>query len=512
MAVRGVNAAADLIPDWLRRRAVLNADHPAITNGASSWTFAALDARVDASVAVLSDAGVTASDRVALLAGNSAAFAQTAFAVTRLGGVLVPLNLRLTAAEIGWQLADCGASCVITDRPDVIAAIGEAPRVLALADVAVGPLTSPPGDLKVAATLREVSGYEAAVAHSIIYTSGTTGRPKGAVLSHGNFFWSALGSLLQLGAREDDRWLACMPLFHVGGLSILLRGLLNGTTTLVHETFDADAANAAIDDEGVTIVSLVPTMLQRMLDARADRPYPAWLRCVLLGGGPIPPELVERCLRLGVAVAPSYGLTEAASQVTTLRPDEVARKPASAGRPLACTELRVVREDGGDCAPDEAGEIIVRGPTVTTGYWGRPEESATALRGGWLHTGDAATLDADGYLYVLDRRDDVIVSGGENVYPAEVEAVLASHPDVADAGVFALPDATWGQAVAAVVCLRPGAAVDEDRLRAYCRERLAGFKLPKRIYFAETIPRNAAGKLLRRELRALVGETAPSTA
>jgi O-succinylbenzoic acid--CoA ligase len=154
----------------------------------------------------------------------------------------------------------------------------------------------------------------------------------------------------------------------------------------------------------------------------------------------------------------------------------------------------------------------VRGPTVTTGYWGRPEESATALRGGWLHTGDAATLDADGYLYVLDRRDDVIVSGGENVYPAEVEAVLASHPDVADAGVFALPDATWGQAVAAVVCLRPGAAVDEDRLRAYCRERLAGFKLPKRIYFAETIPRNAAGKLLRRELRALVGETAPSTA
>jgi O-succinylbenzoic acid--CoA ligase len=340
-----------------------------------------------------------------------------------------------------------------------------------------------------------------AAVHSIIYTSGTTGHPKGAMITHGNLFWSAFGSLVQLGLDPADRWLAVLPLCHVGGLSILVRGVINGTTSVIHESFDPARANRAVDEEGVTIVSLVATMLQRMLDERGDRPYPSTLRCILLGGGPVPDDLVERGLRLGLPIAQTYGLTETASQAVTLRLPEIPLKPGSAGRPLLPTEVRIEREDGSLCEAGEAGEIAVRGPTVSPGYFRRPAESERTLRDGWLHTGDAGYLDGDGYLYVLDRRDDVIISGGENVYPAEVESVLGSHPAVREAGVFALPDAAWGQMVAAAVCLRSGAEASVDDLQSFCRERIAGYKVPKAIHFIEELPRTASGKLLRRELR-----------
>jgi O-succinylbenzoic acid--CoA ligase len=324
------------------------------------------------------------------------------------------------------------------------------------------------------------------------------------MLTYGNHLWSAVGSALNLGVREDDRWLACLPLFHVGGLAILLRGAIYGTTAIVHESFDAARVNASIEQDGVTIISVVANMLQRMLDERRDRPYPATLRCVLLGGGPAPEPLLRRCADLGVPVVQTYGLTEAASQVATLAPEDALRKLGSAGKPLFGTELRIEGPDGEVLAEGGEGEIVVRGPTVTPGYLNRPEATARTIRDGWLHTGDIGYLDGEGYLYVLDRRDDLIVSGGENVYPAEIEAVLQSHPNVAEAGVFGAPDERWGQVPVAVIVLRPGGSISAEALIAHCRERLATYKTPARIEFCDALPRNAAGKLVRNKLRDLL--------
>ena len=321
------------------------------------------------------------------------------------------------------------------------------------------------------------------------------------MLTFGNHWWSAVGSALNLGLREDDRWLACLPLFHVGGLAILIRRVSYGIPVVLHKSFDAAAVNRAIDEDDVTIVSLVPTMLARLLEERGERLLPAHLRCLLVGGGPLPTSLLEECGRRRWPVAPTYGLTEAASQVATRTPDEALGKMGSAGKPLFPTQVRSGGEGGKEAPPGVPGESLGRGPTVTPGYFRRPRDSAEALRRGWLHTGDIGYLDADGYLHVLDRREDLIVSGGENVYPAEVEQVLRSHPDVLDAGGTGLPDEEWGQMVVAAVVLREPARTSEEALLAFCRERLAPYKVPKEVRFVTALPRNAAGKLLRRELR-----------
>ncbi|HXH21116.1 MAG TPA: o-succinylbenzoate--CoA ligase [Dehalococcoidia bacterium] len=475
-------------PDWLRQRAAASPARTAIVSREGTLSFADLDAAASGVAGRLRALGVKPGDHVALLAPNSAAFAKVVFGVMRAGAALVPLNTRLTDAELAWQLAD--------SEPALLVAAGGAPIPPSRCALATLEEVSEAGG----EAMGEAGQFDLDALHSIIYTSGTSGRPKGAMLTYGNHLWNALGSAANLGVRDDDRWLACMPLFHVGGLSILLRGVLYGMTVEVHEGFDAARVNEALSGGDVTIVSLVATMLRRMLAAHEGAYHPR-LRCVLLGGGPAPADLVQECLRRGIPVAPTYGLTEAASQVSTLLPEEAAAKPGSAGKPLLTVVLSIVREDGSAAPAGEAGEIAVRGPTVMAGYWRRPEATAAALRDGSLRTGDYGYLDSEGYLYVADRRDDLIVTGGENVYPAEVEAVLEAHAAVREAGVFALPDREWGQRVAAAVVLEPGAEAGAEALRAWCRERLAGYKAPRTFVFLPELPRTASGKLLRRELR-----------
>jgi O-succinylbenzoic acid--CoA ligase len=340
---------------------------------------------------------------------------------------------------------------------------------------------------------------------AILYTSGTTGRPKGAVLGPESFAASAEGSARLLGAGPSDRWLACMPLFHVGGLSILVRSCLAGSVAVIQRSFDPAAVSGALDERGITVVSLVANMLARVLDVRGAAPAPPQLRFVLLGGGATPPPLIERARTLGFRVAPTYGLSEAASQVATRLPDDDTPPLDGRLRPLPGNALRIVDESGASVSADEVGEICVRGPTLMRGYLGQPAASARALRGSWLHTGDLGALDAEGYLRVLDRRDDLIVSGGENVYPAEIEAALLSHPMVADAGVVGEPDERFGMRPVAWWVAEQGASGQAD-LAAYCRERLAGYKVPVAFHRVPALPRNAAGKLLRRELRKAPGE------
>jgi O-succinylbenzoic acid--CoA ligase len=479
----------ETLPDWLGARARAFPRRLAVAAGGDRLTFGDLDRLTARAARQLAGLGAAAGTRVALLLGGGVQFAVLTHALARLGAVMVPVNTRLAAAEVAWRLQDARATHVVCDEANAGAAHagsgGAGVQILTLAELAVLPEADAP--LRDRIALSDVQG--------IIYTSATTGRPKAVMLTFGNHLWSAVGSAFNLGLRNDDCWLAPLPLYHVGGLAILWRSVIYGIPAIVHGAFDPGEVNREIDVGGVTIVSVVSTMLQRMLEERGDRPYPPTLRCVLLGGGPAPLDLIEECLRRGVPVAPTYGLTEAASQVATLPPEEVSGRPGSAGRPLFPTEVRIERTDG------EAGEILVRGPTVMAGYFGQPEETARVLRDGWLRTGDLGYLEGDGYLFVADRRDDLVVSGGENVYPAEVEVVLRTHPAVEDAGVFGLPDHEWGQVVAAAVTARRGASFDEEGVRAYCATRLARYKVPKRIWLVEDLPRSTSGKLIRRALR-----------
>ena len=498
----------DTLPDWLAHWAATAPDRPALVADDRTWTFGEYDAEVSATARRLVALGAGEGRRVATLLHNGAAAAVLAHAALRAGATLVPLNTRLGEAELGWQLDDVGATLLVVHGRTASLAAGlrdgrRAPTLVS-ADAAGAAALAVPAMHDVAAgdgPLRLAHAMDAV--HTIVHTSGTTGTPKGAMLTVGNHWWSAVGSALNLGVRADDRWLACLPIFHVGGQAIVLRSAIYGTAAVVHEAFDEHAVNRSVDDDGVTIVSVVAAMLQRMLDARDDRPYPPSLRCVLLGGGPAPRPLLERCARAGVPVVQTYGLTETASQVATLAPADALRRLGAVGKALYPNAIRVARDDGADARPGEPGEILVRGPVVTAGYAGRPDDTRRALAGGWLHTGDVGTLDADGYLHVLDRRDDLIVTGGENVYPAEVEAVLLAHPAVAEAGVVGVPDARWGARVVAVVRPRDGAPADEAALRAHCRARLGAFKVPAEVRVVrEPLPRTASGKLRRLELRA----------
>ena len=495
--------AAPTIPHALAWRATHTPDRLSVVADGVHLDCAGLYDRARCMAARLAAAGVRRGERVALLLPNGLAMVVAVHALAALGVVLVPLNLRLTATELAWPLADSGAAWLLHD-----------PRTARMAAAALDACDTSGVTLLDAAAFLGSSTDRERLAHgpdsaaspdapfAILYTSGTTGRPKGAVLTQANFWWSAIGSAMQLGLRDEDRWLACLPLFHVGGLSILFRATWYGIAALVHERFDAVAVRRAIDDDGVTLVSLVPTTLQRLLDAQGDTRFPATLRCVLLGGAPAALPLLERCAALGVPVAQTYGLTECASQVATLPPAQAPGRLGSAGRPLFPTEIRIADQHGAPLPATEPGEILVRGPTVMSGYHANAGATAQALRDGWFHTGDVGRCDDDGYLYVLDRRDDLIVSGGENVYPAEVEGVLLAHPGVLEAAVIGEADERWGQCVVAVVRLAAGAAIDVPALTAHCRATLAGYKVPRRfVEVTAPLPRTASGKLRRVELR-----------
>lgn len=364
-------------------------------------------------------------------------FAVALHACWRAGAIAVPVDLRLTPSE----------------RPAT--------------DVVLDALPDGPAP----ATPR--TRFDLADTAAILFTSGTTKAPRPVHLTFGHFLWSAIGSSVAIGHVPEERWLCTLPVSHVGGLSIIVRSAIAATTALVHERFDTERVLAALRDDGVTLISVVATTLSRLLDAGLADP-PA-LRCALAGGGPVPPALVRRARGAGVPVAQTYGMTEACSQITTQTPGDL---EDDAGPPLFCTSVRVAAD----------GEIHVSGPTI-------------AADGVELATGDLGRLDADGRLTVTGRKADTIVSGGENVAPQEVEAVLAEHPAVAEAGVFGRPHPAWGEAVVAAVVLREGAAAGEAELRAHCAARLAGFKVPKEIAFVTALPRTRSGKLRRTALR-----------
>lgn len=500
-----------LLPDWLRRSAENYPDRLALRCGTVTWSFAELDRQATRLARKLATAGVRERDRVALLAQNGVDYVVMVHALTRLGAVLVPLNTRLTLDEHCWQLGDVRAALLVCDAAytERAAEIGQRMPGLPCATLASGAsegiqvLNLLPEDERPLRGEIDLSATQA-----IIYTSGTTGQPKGAIITYGMQWWNAVASALNLGHDPQDRWLACLPFYHIGGLSILFRSVIYGIGVVALEHFDAAVVNEVIVTEGVTMISVVAVMLQRMLAAldaaRVGQSYPPALRCVLLGGGPAPRPLLEDCAERHVPVVQTYGLTESCSQAATLAPEDALRKLGSAGKPLLPVQLRIVDAEGMIVSPGEPGTIELRGPTITPGYADHPEATAAAFHDGWLATGDIGYLDAEGYLYVLDRRVDLIISGGENVYPAEIEATLLAHPDVEEAGVCGVADAQWGQAPVAFVHLRGDSTITRDDLLAYAAERLARYKAPKAVYIVAALPRTSSGKLLRRALPSLM--------
>jgi len=496
---------ADRPEPWITRRAALTPGAPALAWPGGALDYSALHARAAWLADELSGNGVAPGALVAVHHPGDASFAVLVHALQICGATLLPLNTRLIGSEIVYQLRHSGAGILLVageaglalahslspDMPGLTAAElrGDAEARVRLRILTAGTPASVP-----------VEATEPPLA--LLYTSGTTGRPRAAALPASAFLHSARSAALLLGADAADRWLACMPLFHVGGLSILFRCVLAGSCVTVHSGFHSETVSRSLEREGITHVSLVAAMLRRILETRNDARAPATLRCVLLGGGPTPAPLLERALALGYPIAPTYGLTEAASQVATRPPGEIRAPHANRLRPLPGVELRVVDESGVAVKTGDAGEILVRGPNVMRGYWRDPEATAQALRGGWLWTGDIGRLDEEGALCVLDRRSDLILSGGENVYPAEVEAVLLGHPDVAECAVVGAPDSEFGERPVAFVVLREtAAALEPDALQSHCVPRLAAFKRPRRFDLVDELPRTAAGKVRRAELR-----------
>lgn len=498
------------LPDWLTRCAENRPGHLAVQCGQAQWSFAELDRQATRQARQLAALGIQEGQRVALLAANGLLYTAFVHALTRLGAILVPMNLRLTLEELCWQVRDVHASLLVCDENYAILAAEIALAVPRL------PLATLANESKRGETiLSELQEKEIPLRtlidlrqpQAILYTSGTTGQPKGALITYGMQWWNAVGSALNLGHHLDDRWLACLPLYHIGGLSILMRSVIYGISVVVHKKFDPITVNDSILKEKITIISVVAVMLQHMLvDLDTNRGgvrYPATLRCVLLGGGPAPYPLLEACVLRGIPVVQTYGLTESSSQAVTLSPADAVRKLGSAGRPLPPVQLRIMH-DKRQASAGEPGEIFLRGPTITPGYVDRPEATAQAFQDGWFATGDIGYLDNDGYLFVLDRRADLIITGGENVYPAEIESVLQSHPAVKEAGVCGKPDPQWGQVPVAFVVLNAGSTASAQELLDYIAHKLARYKQPRAIYLVERLPYTSSGKLLRRELLRLL--------
>ncbi|MFI6284189.1 long-chain-fatty-acid--CoA ligase [Streptomyces sp. NPDC051018] len=457
--------------------------------------------------------GVDDGDRVAVLARNSDRYHESVLATWWAGGVVVPLNTRWSAAEVAFALGDAEPDVLVVDDA-LLPLLGAGEAVPGgVTVVHAGDGAAPPGTLDYEELVEGHEPVADAVRRGqdiagIFYTGGTTGRPKGVMLSHANLVISTLGIQATVrGIHPGGRLLLFNPLFHAGGFGCWNYQNTFGGTQVILPGFEPLEALRAIERHRVTLMWIVPTMIQALLDHPERGKYDlSSIRHIQYGASPISPTLLRRALEAfpGSRFAQGYGMTELSPAATMLTPEdhEDESRLDSVGRPVPFTELKVVDPDDAEVPRGQVGEIICRGGQVMLGYWRRPEEAAAALRGGWMHTGDAGYLDKDGYVHVVDRIKDMIVSGGENVYSAEVENALVQHPAVGSCAVIGVPDDTYGERVHAVVVLTPGHTVTAEELRAHCKTLIAGYKSPRSAEFVASLPLSGAGKILKRELRA----------
>ena len=501
------------IGSWTARRARKSPHALALLHQDRQFTYRQLHERSLRLANRLRAAGLRHGDAVAFLGPNHPAYLETLFAAGILGAVFVPLNSRLAAAEVEHCLSDSG-SRVLIHTPD-FAKLGEA----ASADLEDIQLIAVDAEYERLLTEGAADAIDEAVAQTdpcmIMYTSGTTGRPKGAVLSHGNLTWNSINVIVDTDLAHDEITLVSAPLFHTAALNMTcLPTILKGGTVIIEEAFDEARTLELIETRRVTTLFGVPTMYQRLADApgfaEADL---SSVRNLLCGGSPVAEALIRRYLDRGLSFVQGYGMTEASPGTLLLDAEHALSKCGTAGVPHFFTDVRLARPDGSTAEVGEPGEVQVEGPNVMIGYWGRPVETRRALADGWLHSGDLAAADEDGYVRIVDRIKDLIISGGENISPAQVESVFFQHPAVADCAVIGVPDERWGEVGRAVVVLRvehfPNTELDEDllvgELLAFAAGELARYKVPKSVVFTGSLPRTGAGKVLKSVLREQFG-------
>ncbi|WP_435195139.1 o-succinylbenzoate--CoA ligase [Natronomonas sp. EA1] len=483
--------------DWLahRARATPTATAVIAAETGERCSYGDLDERVEELAGRLAARGLGVDDHLGVCMDTSLDFVELVHAAMRLGAVLVPLSPRLTSRELRDRL----------DAADVTVVVGDSETEELLLEAVVGtqvPVASIDSPEAGAADLRatrpetfDLPAWNDDTPQVLMFTSGTTGEPKAVVVTTGNLLSSAMASSWRLGVLPSDRWHCALPMYHMGGLAPVYRSVCYGTAIVVEEEdFDPAATLEQMAEHDATCVSLVPTMLRRLLDA-GDLPD---LRFVLLGGAPAGEDLLAACHERGVPVAPTYGMTETASQIATAHPEDAAAELGTVGHPLMFTEVTVVGENGAICEAGERGELVVSGPTVTPGYYGDRSATAASFGPHGFHTGDVGYRDEEGRFWVTGRVDDLILSGGENIDPAEVAGVIREHADVEDVAVVGLPDEEWGERVGALVV----GDLSVDALESHCRDRLAGFKRPRTVGFADALPRTASGTVDREAVRA----------
>jgi fatty-acyl-CoA synthase len=486
------------IAGWLPAWAEIQPDRPLITFEDQHLSWSEFDGRVQRLAAGLRQLGVVKGDRIGCLMHNRPEFLELFWATVRLGAIFVPLNVRLAVPELQYVIGDVGPKAVACD--DRFAA-----QVEALQELTTVPEWLHADDRWPRADARGLPGALPVWGDpaAILYTSGTTGRPKGAVISHGNIHSQSVNWITSFGLTRYDRQLMFLPLCFTGGIiSASMNTFLAGGSMLLAAGFDPAALLRAIERERTTWFTAVPTMVQRLLE-HPDAPGTdlSSLKMVESGGSPVPGPLIERARSLGLELIQGYGLTEGTGGVNLyLQEWEGVRKPGSCGKAPVLGGAKVVRDDGTECEPGEIGELLISGPLVFQGYWRDPSPTAETIVDGWLHTGDLARRDEEGFFYLAGRKKEMIITGGLNVYPVEVESVMVRADAVADVAVIGLPDDRWGETVTAYVVARPGTEVDLVALLAYCREQLADYKVPKAVHVVEALPRTASGKVLKRVL------------
>ncbi len=496
------------IGEFLTRRAILTPDREALVCEDIRRSFKELNERANRFAYVMQRFGVTHGDRVGILALNDPEYYDIYFGLGKIGAIMVPVNYRLAGPEVQYVLSDCDAKVLVFGKEftEIVDSIRE--------DIPVNEFVaiseeSPDWAIPYESLISDAPSKEPEITGgdddtlTILYTSGTTGKPKGAELTHTYYYWNSVNLLSTLGVDIGDTAMIALPLFHIGALAGVPWGIHNGGKSVLLRSLDPKRFLELIEEEKISGFGSVPQLLDFLKFVPDFEKYDwSTVKVILVYAAPVPVTLLKEYEEAGIQVRQLYGLTEC-NTGTVLDAENALTKIGSCGRPFFHTDIRIVDDNGKDVGPEELGEVLLRAPNMMKGYWNRPEDTAAAIKYGWLYTGDIAKMDEDGFYYILDRKKDMIISGGENIYPAEIEDSLLSHPKVADVGVIGYAHEKWGEAVKAVVVVAEGEELTEEELIEWCQGKIGRFKIPKKVAFIDAIPRTPTGKILKRELRTL---------
>jgi len=499
--------------DWIKRHAERTPDKLALVDAHTGrqLTYAQLNQRANRFASYLQDSlSLQRGERISILAQNSAEYYEILFGCGKSGVILNTLNWRLAAPELEYILNDCKPRLLIyepefSEMVEVLRTQIECEFYIVLGE------SAPEGDWTYETALAASSPQGVEMPRltyddtwAVIYTSGTTGRPKGAQVTYGNFFYNAVGMGQAIDLHSQDVNLNVLPTFHIGGLGLYAGPTFHaGGTVVVMRTFDPAKCLQLIQDWGVTVLLLVPSIYLMLAQFPDFNRYDlSSVRSWASGGSALPPSLVQQYAKKGIVIQQGFGMTETGPTVFLIDKANAVRKAGSVGKPVLHTDVCIMDREHNPLGPEEVGELCIRGGNVTTGYWNRPEATAEALIDGWLHSGDAAKYDDEGFFFIVDRWKDMFISGGENVYPAEVENVIYQHPAIAEVAVIGIPHPKWQEVGKAIVVLKVGQTLTETEVIEFCQGKLARYKIPKSVVFLDALPRTAAGKVLKRELRA----------